>query len=116
MAGDERVIAASAAIAERGPGLRFTLRRDGREVPAFAVRVDGVVHAYVNACAHEGVELDWTPGEFLDEAGEALVCASHGATFNPASGRCTGGPCRGRALQRIGVVERDGTVRLGPVE
>ena len=116
MAGDERVIAASAALGERGAGVRFTVQREGREVPAFAVRVDGVVHAYLNACAHEGVELDWEPGEFFDEAAGDLVCASHGATYDPPSGRCTGGPCRGRALVRVVVVERDGTVRLAAVE
>lgn len=110
MAGGARLIAASADLAERGRGVRFTVQRGGRAVAAFAVRVDGVVRAYENLCAHEGVELDWAPGAFFDDTGEALVCASHGARYVPASGRCAGGPCRGRGLVPVAVVERDGGV------
>ncbi len=92
-----------------GPGLRFEVERDGRRVPAFAIRWNGAVHAYVNACAHQGVELDWEQGRFFDDGG-LLVCATHGAAFDPANGLCVSGPCRGRALASVEVVERDGTV------
>jgi nitrite reductase/ring-hydroxylating ferredoxin subunit len=110
MARVERLIAASRDLVERGPGLRFAVERDGRSVPAFAIRCEGSVHAYVNACAHEGVELDWEEGRFFDDAGRLLVCATHGARFEPASGRCVDGPCKGRRLVPVEVVERDGTV------
>jgi nitrite reductase/ring-hydroxylating ferredoxin subunit len=112
MAGRERVIARSADIAERGAGVRFTIERGGCTQSAFAVRADGVVRAYVNACAHQGVELDWMPGEFFDEERELLICATHGASFRPRDGFCVDGPCRGASLVAIDVVERDGAVIL----
>lgn len=113
MAPDERLIAPSAEVTERGPGVRFVVVRDGRSVPAFVVRFDGVAHAYLNVCAHQAVELDWEEGAFFDEAREHLVCATHGALYHPATGHCVAGPCRGRALTRVAVVERDGEVRVG---
>jgi nitrite reductase/ring-hydroxylating ferredoxin subunit len=110
MARGERLIARSQDLVERGRGLRFHVERDGRSVPAFAVRSDGVVRAYVNACAHQGVELDWEEGAFFDDDGRWLVCATHGAVYDPADGRCVGGPCRGRGLAPLPVVERDGAI------
>jgi nitrite reductase/ring-hydroxylating ferredoxin subunit len=112
MARVERVIGRSADLVERGRGLRFRAERDGRPVPAFAIRCDGTVRAYVNACAHQGVELDWEEGAFFDDDGRHLVCATHGAQFDPADGRCVGGPCVGRSLAALHVVERDGEVVL----
>jgi nitrite reductase/ring-hydroxylating ferredoxin subunit len=114
MAGGERVIARSEELAERGAGVRFVVERDGRALPAFAVRYDGVVRAYVNACAHRGVELDWEEGSFFDAWRAFLVCTSHGALYDPRDGRCVDGPCKGKALARVAVVERDGCVFVAP--
>ena len=112
MAGGERLVARSEALAERGPGVRFTIARRGQVLPAFAVRYQGIVRAFVNACAHEGVELDWEEGMFFDAMAHHLVCATHGALYEPSSGRCTGGPCKGRSLEPVEVAERDGRVWL----
>ena len=70
----------------------------GRREPAFAVRFDGVVHAYLNRCAHVPVELDWVEGEFFDLSRLYLVCSTHGAAYLPESGRCVAGPCSGSGL------------------
>lgn len=94
--------------------MRFEIRRGGAAVAAFAVRYGGVVRGYVNRCAHVGVELDWMPGRFFDTDGRTLVCATHGATYDAASGRCNGGPCKGGALEAVALVERDGGVFLVP--
>jgi nitrite reductase/ring-hydroxylating ferredoxin subunit len=110
MADVERVIARSEDLVERGAGVRFVVERDGRAVPAFAVRFDGVVRAYVNACGHRGVELDWEHGAFFDEWRAFLVCTAHGALFDPRDGSCVDGPCNGRGLARVAVVERDGAI------
>jgi len=112
MARRERVIAQSADLAERGRGVRFEVVRDGRTRPAFAVRFDGVVRAFENVCAHQAVELDWMPGEFFDHEAKRLVCATHGALYDPADGRCVAGPCRGARLAPLSVAERDGQVLL----
>lgn len=82
----------------------------GRSLPAFVIRYRGRVPGYVNRCVHMDLELDWLPGVFFDEKGSELVCATHGARYDPATGTCTGGPCRGGALLPLPVSERDGRV------
>ena len=76
--------------------------RNGRAVEAFAIRHHGVVHAYVNACAHQAVELDWLPGAFFTADGLHLVCSLHGALYAPDTGRCTLIRCTSRAGKRTG--------------
>jgi nitrite reductase/ring-hydroxylating ferredoxin subunit len=88
------------------------VRQGGNELPAFAVRYNGRVYAYVNRCAHLGTELDWIPGEFFDSTGLYLVCATHGALFEPDSGYCVGGPCKGQALELLSTEEIAGTLYL----
>jgi nitrite reductase/ring-hydroxylating ferredoxin subunit len=58
------------------------------------------------------MELDWMPGKFFDFTETLLVCSTHGATYDPATGHCVGGPCRGARLRALAVEERDGAVLL----
>jgi nitrite reductase/ring-hydroxylating ferredoxin subunit len=109
---DERVICASADLADGEKGVRFTVRRALGEEPGFAIRHCGRVRGYVNRCPHAGTELDWEPGEFFDYSRLYLVCATHGALFEPGSGFCVAGPCRGASLEPVEVRERDGQVIL----
>lgn len=67
----------------------------------FALRFAGQIHVYRNSCPHLGVELNWLPDQFFDLDGRYIQCASHGALFDPANGRCLGGPCRGQSLQAV---------------
>jgi nitrite reductase/ring-hydroxylating ferredoxin subunit len=110
-AGD-RVICASADLADRGDGVRFEVELKGETVPAFAIRHGGRVYAYVNRCAHIAMELDWNEGKFFDAAGEYLICSTHGALYAPQSGACRGGPCRGAKLVGLDVYEAEGTVYM----
>ena len=113
MADDERVICASAALEERGAGVRFELRPAAPgAATGFAIRASGKVHAFVNRCPHSGTELDWQPGEFFDFARLYLVCSTHGAIFEPGTGYCVAGPCRGASLERLEVRECDGRIVL----
>lgn len=91
------------ALAAGGKACGFSVSRAGRSLPAFVVAYDGAVHAYVNICPHRGTPLDWQPGEVFDETGLYLICATHGALFEPESGRCIAGPCQGAHLQKIPV-------------
>lgn len=59
------------------------------------------VHGWFNLCPHAGRRLDWAPGQFLKTAEGLLVCAAHGAGFDPASGLCVSGPCRGDSLRAV---------------
>jgi nitrite reductase/ring-hydroxylating ferredoxin subunit len=112
MAQPARVICASGDLAEGGTGVRFErAARHGTE-PAFVVRFDGQARAFVNRCAHVPMELDWQPGVFFDADGLYLVCATHGAMYDPATGACAGGPCRGQGLTPIPVREENGHILL----
>ena len=105
-----RFVCDSEALAERGDGVRFDIEWRNEVIPAFAVRADGVVRAYLNRCAHVPMELDWNAGKFFDHDKSVLICSTHGAYYEPVGGRCRGGPCFGSGLVPIDVVERDGKV------
>jgi nitrite reductase/ring-hydroxylating ferredoxin subunit len=107
-----RLICEAEHVIEGGKGVRFTVQRYGRTEPAFMVRYDGRVHAYLNRCAHVPVQLDWEEGEFFDFSGLYLVCSTHGAAYLPDNGRCVHGPCSGAKLVRLEVEEREGNVYL----
>ena len=110
MAEGERLICPSAALADSGRGVRFEVEYFGEPAPAFAVRYAGRVHAYLNRCAHVAMELDWQEGVFFDSSGSDLLCSTHGAAYDPRSGRCLGGPCNRTPLVKLRVAERDGMV------
>ena len=110
--GERVVVCPSAALVDGGEGVRFDVRRGGAPHPAFAIRYGGRVHAFLNRCAHVGVELDWQPGRFFDADGMVLICSTHGALYDAATGACLGGPCGGAGLVPVAVDEVDGAVVL----
>ncbi len=112
MAARERLICASACLAEAGKGFRFEVERHGEAAQAFALRYQGRVHGYLNRCAHVPVEMDFELGEFLDHDRRYLICSVHGALYDPADGSCLLGRCQGRGLTRLTLLERDGAVYL----
>ena len=62
-------------------------------LPAFVVKKNQQVFAYLNRCAHLPMEMDWLPGVFFDENRTHLVCSTHHAVFEIDTGRCLEGPC-----------------------
>jgi len=104
----------SAELMERQGSVVFEVR-DWRQVAsAFAVRFEGEACAYLNQCAHVPTALDWQPGEFWDHERRYLICAVHGALYDPPRGVCVMGPCPGKSLTRIPLMERDGKVYWYP--
>ena len=99
----------SADLSEGGRAVPFDVVYAGQTCRAFAVRHEGQVQAYLNRCSHVAMEMDFQPDRFFDAAGQWLVCATHGATYAPATGACAGGPCRGN-LVKITTLEKDGVV------
>lgn len=110
----EQRLCASAELAERGKAWVWDLTQYRRPARAFALRFDGRVVAYLNRCAHVPTEMDWNPGEFLSMDRRWILCALHGATYEPATGHCIAGPCAGRRLTGVPVAERDGQVYWYP--
>lgn len=108
---DERLICASDALVDGGDAVRFSVTHAGERAPAFVVRYDSEVHAYLNRCAHRGLTLDWDPGRVFDQDGRYLICAVHGASYEPATGACVGGPCNG-GLVKLSVIEKNNAVYL----
>ena len=100
-------ICESDSLDEGGKGIRFPVTAGGEDCTAFVVRYGQEPRAYLNRCAHLPMELDWTQGEFFESSGLYLMCATHGALYEPDTGKCAGGPCRGGRLHAINIIERD---------
>ncbi|MGQ5521913.1 Rieske (2Fe-2S) protein [Chitinimonas sp. PSY-7] len=107
-------ICASEDLPEAGLGKRFQAEWHGVPAPAFVVRWGGVVHGYLNECAHIPIELDFNEGDFFDLTRSYLICSTHGAYYKPDTGLCLGGPCKGRRLIKVLVVEDGGEVFFLP--
>ena len=97
----------AATALQPGQTARFSLLREGRTVAGFIVNHDGRHFAYINRCPHAGTPLDLWPNEFLTADRRHLICATHGAVFEPDTGRCVEGPCPGAHLETL-LVEGDG--------
>lgn len=97
----------SEELQDESTGLRFALPALGEFTSGFVVRFHGRPYAYVNKCAHVPVELDWNPGEFFTSEKDYLICATHGAHYQPDTGFCVMGPCKGKRLKAIDVVEQN---------
>ena len=104
-----RVLADARRLGE-GQGVRFRVHLDGVERDAFAVRYRGGFHAYVNACRHQALPLDFGDAHFFDDEFDALVCCHHGARYRPESGECFDGPCVGAWLTPLALDEREGAL------
>ncbi len=103
-------LCASAELEDKGTAVVFDVLHHREPVRAFALRFDGRVVAYLNRCVHVQAEMDWQPGQFLDDRREVIVCSLHGATYEPLTGRCAGGPCGHGRLTAIEVEEQAGSV------
>ncbi len=84
-----------------GASKKFILKPGGREVEAFVVNFDGALYAYLNRCRHIALTLDWVDNRFFTEDGRHIICANHGATYEPKTGECIWGPCLGASLQPV---------------
>jgi nitrite reductase/ring-hydroxylating ferredoxin subunit len=90
-------------VGELKPGTskKFNLTQGKYSVEGLLLNYQGSLYAYVNRCPHIGISLDWVDNQFFTIDGRYLMCANHGATFEPATGECIWGPCLGAALQSL---------------
>ena len=94
-------------VGENGEGVRWPIiiTRKGKEFFGFE-----------NVCPHAGERLDTAAGEFMDEAGNFMVCGHHGSQFDIDTGFCFSGPCQNQSLTPIKIVVDDGDVCVTGVE
>jgi nitrite reductase/ring-hydroxylating ferredoxin subunit len=92
-------VTSSSAVAD---GQRILV--DGEQLHAMIVRVDGQLRAFSRDCPHYGVDL--ADGAV---AAAAVYCPGCGVAFDLDTGSCSSGALQ---LQRLEVVERDGSVWL----
>lgn len=74
---------------------------------------DGQLFAYANWCPHLGIELNFSPDEFMDSDNHFLMCANHGALFEVESGNCVSGPCSGQNLKPVKLTVEGDSILLG---
>ena len=101
-------------LVERGDAFVFDVLQFRQPARGFALRFEGRVVAYLNRCLHVPTEMDWQHGKFLDSDKEFILCSTHGAAYEPLTGRCAGGPCGRGTLTVLSVEERDGEVYWYP--
>ena len=93
------------------PGCReFAIGAGDWPFRGFVVRQGDDVFAYQNFCVHVGHPLNWSAHKFLTKDKSAIICASHGATYDISSGQCFAGPGSGKSLRKVDVSVRDGIV------
>jgi nitrite reductase/ring-hydroxylating ferredoxin subunit len=97
-------------LLDAGLAVPFDVNYAGQTCRAFAVRYQGHPHAYLNRCTHVAMELDFQPNRVFDNTGQWLLCATHGAAYEPTTGECGGGPCKG-GLVKIELREERGVVQ-----
>ena len=105
-----RKLVGSVGEIAHGKSKKFTLRRGQRELEALLVNFEGKHFAYINRCPHTGITLDWVNNQFFSSDNRYLMCATHGAVFEPPTGECIWGPCVGLSLQTVPVEIEEGRI------
>jgi nitrite reductase/ring-hydroxylating ferredoxin subunit len=95
-----------------GESLKFMLPIRGADEECFLINFGGEFHAYVNRCRHVPMAMDWVDNQFFAEDGRYLMCQTHNAYYEPASGECIAGPptACGKFLYRVPTEIEDGVV------
>jgi nitrite reductase/ring-hydroxylating ferredoxin subunit len=101
-----------------GESMKFMIPVRGTDEECFLINYRGHFHAYVNRCRHVPMAMDWMDNQFFDAEGRYLMCPTHTAYYEPASGECVAGPhdtC-GKALYRVPLEIDAGVIYARPPE
>ena len=107
-----RVVATVNEI-ETGSVKKFWIICQEYRVDGFLLNDNGSFHAYVNRCRHMTTPLDFIRDQFLSEDRRHLMCYTHGALYEFATGLCIAGPCKGESLYRLPVRIDRGEIMVG---
>ncbi len=99
-----------------GESMKFMLPIRGADEECFLINFGGEFHAYVNRCRHVPMAMDWVDNQFFAEDGRYLMCQTHNAYYEPASGECIAGPptACGKYLYRVLTEIEDGVIYARP--
>ena len=99
-----------------GESTKFLLPIRGADEECFLINFNGEFHAYVNRCRHVPMPMDWVDNQFFAEEGRYLMCQTHNAYYEPASGECIAGPptACGKYLYRVLTEIEDGVIYARP--
>lgn len=110
--GSAAIVGSSGDLANSGSAITFRVRKQNRIFPAFVVRFEGKVRAFLNVCPHAGLRLNRDSPEVFHSVEKYLFCTAHGAGFDPKTGACVVGPSVGLSLIKLNVREAEGVIVL----
>ena len=96
-----RMVVARTGELAAGETKKFSLLVQEKELECFLVNYEGQLYAYVNRCRHVPMTMDWVENQLLTEDGRYIMCATHGACYEPDTGECIFGPPCGKFLNRV---------------
>ncbi len=99
-----------------GHSMKFMLPINGVDEECFVINYHGELHAYVNRCRHVPMAMDWVDNQFFAEHGRYLMCQTHNAYYEPATGECIAGPrsACGKLLYRVPLTIERGVIMVTP--
>ncbi len=99
---------------EMSPGSvkKFRLICQKVRIDGFLINYQGDYHAYINRCRHMTTPLDFVRYQFFTDDRRHLICLTHGAIYEPNTGLCIDGPCKGLSLIRLPVLVDQGDVMV----
>ena len=71
-----------------------------------------IIKIWINDCPHANLSLDLIKGKVQSNDGK-LLCANHGAKFDPESGICLKGPCKKKYLTNFPFVIENNNLIAG---
>jgi len=95
------IVVARLGEVQPGETKKFVLQLGGREEECFIVNHGGSLYAYINRCCHVPMSMDWIENRFMTEDKQYILCATHGACYQPDTGECVSGPPFGKFLTPV---------------
>lgn len=95
-----------------GQVIEFQFIRGSRKGDGFIAPFVGEIVAFENVCQHIPVKLDVLGSKIYDRDGKHFICQNYGALYEPISGMCVSGPCKGKKLKKLKIEISDGMIWL----
>lgn len=112
--GDNWICVGEESSVGEGASVKFEFNREGVNYEGVAVRWKGKLAVYENRCMHLPLSLDSEDNQFFTKDREHLICRTHHALYNPASGLCIAGPCEGATLKKLEFLVVKGELWVNP--